>query len=252
MAEAKTRMLASARDSRCAAPSAFRRRWTWRQRLIAVVGGWLLAMVLRLLYATLRVRMSDPAGVLARHGEGLRVVFAAWHDTIVLLPLVVFSSRGVLRPRVILSWHRDAEIAAQAVQRFGVGVIRGSSTRGWAGAIRGVLEAHRRGEDIVIVPDGPRGPRHVAKDGVALLARATARPVVAVGCAARPVRRLRSWDRLQLPLPFARVGIVFSAPIAGAADGEATRAAVQAALERVAREAAEMAARAGSRDGRRR
>jgi len=209
-------------------------------------------MVLRLLYATLRVRMSDPAGVLTRHGDGLRVVFAAWHDTIVLLPLVVLCSRASLRPRVILSWHRDAEIAAQAVQRFGVGVIRGSSTRGWAGAIRGVLEAHRRGDDIVIVPDGPRGPRHVAKDGVALLARATARPVVAVGCAARPVRRLRSWDRLQLPLPFARVGIVFSAPIAGGADGHATRAAVQAALDRVAQEAAEMADGLGGPEGLRR
>lgn len=204
---------------------------------MVTLAGAILAVVLRALYATLRVRVIDPGGVLVERANGGQVLFAAWHDAIVLLPLVVLRGGSHLRPRVMLSWHRDAEIAAQAVRRFGVGVIRGSSTRGWAGGIRGLLEAHRRGEDLVVVPDGPRGPRHVAKDGVALLARATGRPVVAVGCAARPARRLRSWDRLQIPWPFARVALVFSTPVPATADAAATRAAVQAALERVAREA---------------
>lgn len=228
------------RDSDRAEASRFRRHWSWWDRTVVLLAGTLLALVLRVLYATLRVRLIDPAGVLVAQGPAGRVLFAAWHDGIVLLPLVVLRSEVALRPRVMLSWHRDAEIAAQAVRRFGVGVIRGSSTRGWAGAIRGLLEAHRRGEDLVVVPDGPRGPRHVAKDGVALLAHATGRPVVAVGCAARPARRLRSWDRLQIPWPFARVALVFSPPVPATGDVAATRAAVQVALEQVAGEAARL------------
>ena len=115
-----------------------------------------------------------------------------------------------LRPRVMLSWHRDAEIAAQARRAASASrAVRGSATRGWVGALRGLLAAHaaRRGPGRSC-PDGPRGPRHEAKDGVVQLARATGLPVVADRRRGRPARRLRSWDRLQLPRPFARVALV--------------------------------------------
>src|SRR5207253_2850592 len=83
-----------------------------------------------------------------------------------------------------------------------------------------------RGEDIVIVPDGPRGPRHEAKDGALQLARATGLPLVVVGAAAWPARRLGSWDRMVVPRPFARAALVLSAPLALPADRAAARAAV--------------------------
>jgi lysophospholipid acyltransferase (LPLAT)-like uncharacterized protein len=176
--------------------------------------------------------------VLAAHAAGERVVWATWHDGIVLLPLMVVQVHPRFRPRVVLSWHRDAEIAAQAVQRFGVAVTRGSESRGWMGAVRGMLEGHARGEDLVVVPDGPRGPRHEAKAGVVQLARATRLPVVAIGIAAAPARCLRSWDRLQVPRPFARVALVVGAPIrVGRGDASGALAAVQASLEKTAEEA---------------
>lgn len=227
-----------ARESGRAEDSAFRRHWTWRERLLVRVAGGAIALVLRLVYATLRVRVVDPAGVVAAHRGGARMVFATWHDGIVLLPLAMLRVETRFRPRVMLSWHRDAEIAAQAVRPFGVQVIRGSSTRGWLGAIRGLLEAHARGEDLVVVPDGPKGPRHLAKDGVGQLARATQAPVVPIGLAAQPAVRLGSWDRLQIPVPFARVGFVFGPPVTPGADARATLAAVQEALAAAAGAAA--------------
>src|SRR5438067_10932446 len=92
------------------------------------------------------------------------------------------------RVAIMLSWHRDAEIAAQAVRRLGIRAVRGSSTRGWLGALRGLLGAHARGELIAVVPDGPRGPRPHAQGGVLQLARATGPPILAVRAAARPAR----------------------------------------------------------------
>jgi lysophospholipid acyltransferase (LPLAT)-like uncharacterized protein len=227
------------RDAAHAHESTFRRHWTWRDRLVVVVAGWAIATVLRLVYATLRVSCLDPHDVLKQHAQGNRVVWATWHDGIVLLPLMVIRVDPSIRPRVVLSWHRDAEIAAQTVRRFGVAVSRGSETRGWIGAVRGLLDAHARGEELVIVPDGPRGPRHEAKEGVVQLTRATRLPVVAIGIAAKPARRLRSWDRLQLPRPFARVALVLSAPIGiGRDDPVGALARVQHALETTAVEAA--------------
>ena len=236
---------AAARDAARARDSAFRRHWTWRDRLFVDFLGWLIATVLRVIYVTLRVRCIDPHDVIGAHARGQRVVWATWHDGIVLLPLMVVRVSRKLRPRVALSWHRDAEIAAQAVRRFGVAVTRGSAARGWVGAVRGLLAANARGEDLVVVPDGPRGPRHEAKEGVVQLARATRLPVVAIGIAAAPAHRLRSWDRMQVPRPFARVALVLGAPIPIGRDGAAgALAAVQDALEATAAEAATLVERA--------
>ncbi len=239
----RERGAAAARDDSAARDSPFRRHWTWRDRLVVAVAGWAIATVLRLIYATLRVRCVDPHDVVAGHTRGERVVWATWHDGIALLPLMVVRVNRRLRPRVVLSWHRDAEIAAQAVRRFGVAVSRGSATRGWTGAVRGLLRANARGEDLVVVPDGPRGPRHEAKEGVVQLARATRLPVVTIGIAAAPVRCLRSWDRLQLPRPFGRVALVLSAPIPVVrGDSARSLATIQEALEATAAEAATLVA----------
>jgi lysophospholipid acyltransferase (LPLAT)-like uncharacterized protein len=221
----------------------FRRGWSWRTRLFVTVAGWAIALALRSVHRTLRVRLVDEADVFGRRRRGERYIGAFWHDTIVLNPLLVTRLAWPGRVSVMLSWHRDAEIAARALARLGIDVVHGSSTRGWLGGLRGLLAAHAAGSDLVLVPDGPKGPRHVAKDGLVQLARATGLPVVAFGAAAAPARRLGSWDRLQLPRPFARVAIVVGKPIAVARDADAAtlaaaRAAVAASLDETAAAAA--------------
>jgi len=224
---------ARARSRQRSTGEPYRRRWRWWTRLWVAFAGWSIATALRLIYRTLRICYVDPADMFGRHVRGERMIVAFWHDAIALMPLVPARLGWPGRVNVMLSWHQDAEIAARAMARFGVGAVRGSSTRGWVGGLRGLLEARARGEDIAIVPDGPRGPRHQAKDGVVQLARATGLPVFAFGVAARRARRLHSWDRMQIPWPFARVAIVVSEPLvlprseAGLADA---RAAIEATL----------------------
>src|SRR5437870_9016684 len=183
-----------ARDGARPADSPFRRRWSRRTQIWVVIAGWVLAAALRLLYLTLRVRLLDRGEVFARRRRGEQVLAAFWHDGIVLLPLVVTRLRWPGTVNVMLSWHRDAEIAAQAMRRLGIRAVRGSATRGWLGGLRGLLAARARGEDIVIVPDGPRGPRHEAKDGALEPARAPGLPLVVVGAARSEERRVgKGW-----------------------------------------------------------
>lgn len=226
-----------ARDGARPVDSPFRRRWTWRTRAWVALAGWVIALVLRLLYLTLRVRLIDRGDVVGRRRRGEQVLAAFWHDGIVLLPLMVTRLRWPGTANVMLSWHRDAEVAAQAMRRLGIRTVRGSDTRGWLGGLRGLLAARARGEDLVIVPDGPRGPRHEAKDGVIQLARATRLPLIVIGAAAWPARRLGSWDRMQLPRPFARAVLVMSA-VELPADKGAAHAALEAALGAANAEAA--------------
>jgi lysophospholipid acyltransferase (LPLAT)-like uncharacterized protein len=115
---------------------------------------------------------------------------------------------------VPLSLSRDGELAERALLRLGFARSpRGSSSRGGSALLREMIRRVRAGESGGVLPDGPRGPAFEAKPGVVALAAATGVPLVPVGIAAAPACRLGSWDRALLPLPFARVRLVYGDPI---------------------------------------
>jgi len=138
----------------------------------------------------------------------------------------------------MISQHRDGELIARAVRPLGIEAVRGSSTRGGRGALRKILQAYAEGASLAWTPDGPRGPRRVAKSGVIHTARATGALIVPVAAAARWHGRLGSWDRMILPWPGSRLVFVVGRPIQVAHDAdeatvESARATLEAELERV-------------------
>lgn len=76
-----------------------------------------------------------------------------------------------------------------------------------------VIQAMKRGQQILIAPDGPDGPAFVPKPGVAFLARKAAAAVLPVGVWTGQALQLRRWDRYLVPFPFARFHVVFGPPI---------------------------------------
>jgi lysophospholipid acyltransferase (LPLAT)-like uncharacterized protein len=91
------------------------------------------------------------------------------------------------------------------------------------GGLKGMLEAYRHGYDLIVVPDGPRGPRYRAKPGVLQLARVTGAPIFPVTCSAAWKCTVPSWDRLIVPLPFSRVRYVAGQPIRVPSDASAAQ-----------------------------
>jgi hypothetical protein len=122
-------------------------------------------------------------------------------------------------------------------------VVRGSSSRGGAQALRDLARLVRRdGAEVFLVPDGPRGPRGRAQPGAVLLAKLTGAPVVPIGLGASRKSILGSWDRFEVPHPFARVAVVLGEPIRVEADAteallERRRQEVETALDAVTSEA---------------
>jgi lysophospholipid acyltransferase (LPLAT)-like uncharacterized protein len=125
--------------------------------------------------------------------------------------------RGVT---VLTSRSRDGELAEAYARRFGLDVVRGSSSRGGAVALRALAAALRGGHDVALVPDGPRGPRYRLQPGAVALAALTAAPIVPLACGIRPARRLSTWDEMLVPVPFARCAVVFGAPLMIARDSD--------------------------------
>jgi len=178
--------------------------------------------------ATLRVRAVGIDRLKPLWTAGRPLIYAVWHGRIVMMPWLnawLRRTRGARRVAVLASRSRDGEIVSRYVARFGLATVRGSSSRGGAGALRQLVATVRAGEDVAVVPDGPRGPRRQLQPGVVTLAALTGAPIVPLAFAARPARRLRSWDEQLIPFPFARSAVVFGEPISVLRDADRERAA---------------------------
>ncbi len=176
-------------------------RFHWLGRL----GAWILCAWA----ATWRIEWEiDPASW-PLYERRTPILHTFWHEH--LLPLAyAHRGRGIV---VLVSESSDGEIISQVLHRLGYGTARGSSSRGGRRAFVEAVRAAREGHGLAISPDGPRGPRQRLQPGALLLAARTGLPLVPLSCGARPCRRLRSWDRFQLPWPFARLRIVVGPPL---------------------------------------
>lgn len=189
----------------------------------AALGAW----VVRGLAATLRLQVVgiDPLRELWRGDRPL--IYAVWHGRILMVPWANARLRRAAGARpvtVLASRSRDGELVSAFVRRFGLATVRGSSSRAGASGLRQLARAVSAGHDVAVVPDGPRGPRLTLQAGVVTLAVLTGAPVVPLAFAARPARRLRSWDEFLVPLPFARSVLAFGEPLALAQDADRERA----------------------------
>ena len=146
--------------------------------------------------------------VMSLRQEGMPVIFVLWHSG--LLPLIhVHRHEGTV---VLVSEHRDGDYVAGLLHHFGFGTVRGSSTRGGVRGLKGLIRAARRGLDLAITPDGPRGPNRELKLGALTAARITGLPLIPVGVGVTSAWRARSWDGLIVPKPFSTVRVAYGAP----------------------------------------
>jgi lysophospholipid acyltransferase (LPLAT)-like uncharacterized protein len=199
------------------------------RRIVPPVG----SQTLRLLAATLRLRREEKS-VEPFLAAGAPLIYVVWHARLLLLPYL-YRGRGLW---VLISRSEDGAMIADLVRRFGFVTVRGSSSRGGAGGLLSLARAIRRGHSVVIVPDGPRGPREVLKPGVVSLARLTGAHVVPVALGASSEWRARSWDEFRIPKPFSRCVMRFGDPIVvprdiDGAGEETTRKEIEAALHAV-------------------
>jgi lysophospholipid acyltransferase (LPLAT)-like uncharacterized protein len=99
---------------------------------------------------------------------------------------------------ILISDHADGEMITQVVKRLGFSVVRGSTTRGGARALRDMLETIDSGH-LCFTPDGPRGPRRHVHQGLVYVASKLGLPIVGVGMAFGRAWRAKSWDRFAVP-----------------------------------------------------
>lgn len=192
-----------------------RRRMTAARRMAYRLLIPLAAGIIRASWALCRKPRLVGIGHFERALEGAPAMIPVyWHQHQLFCAKVLLEqrSRG-LKIGFLVSPSVDGEIGAMLVQRFGGEAIRGSSSHTGARALRDYYEALvKRGVSPVITPDGPRGPRFVAKPGAVLLAQMSGRPILPLAYAASRAI-LFHWDKFVIPWPFSRIVVAFGEPM---------------------------------------
>ncbi len=192
---------------------------------------------MRLVNTTQRLHVTGQDGLGILTGEERSCVAMVWHNRI-LLGAVAGVGRHL---SVMVSRSRDGAYMANTIERLGYSTVRGSTSQGQLQSVRELVGLLKEGRQIVMTPDGPRGPCYHLQRGPIEVARLSGAPIVPVGFTPSRVKRIGSWDRLIVPLPFTEVAAVVGDPITIPADAtkqerEALRAQVERTLCEVTRQ----------------
>lgn len=160
--------------------------------------------LIKLFALTYRWKFNDPDRLMS--GTEPRI-WAFWHNRIFAFPAVQWRYASQRKVAILSSASRDGEIIAAIMTRLGMGSVRGSSSRRGTSALLEMKSWLAAGNDVAVVPDGPRGPRYTLGPGVVKLSQLTGAAIVPVRLEYGSAWIFNSWDRFRLPKPFTSVTV---------------------------------------------
>jgi Kdo2-lipid IVA 3' secondary acyltransferase len=175
----------------------------WKARWLIAFGFHLLKMLGR----TLRYEIDDRAGIVGK-AVGENYIGALWHNRLLIFPFVLrrfFANRD---GAALISASRDGDLLSDAIHRFDYDVVRGSSSKLGASGLLQLSDVLASKRDVVITPDGPRGPAYEIGPGLVFLAQKTGAPVLPINMEYSSCWRIKSWDRFIIPKPFSKVRVI--------------------------------------------
>ncbi len=184
-------------------------KYGFKDRIVIRLADLIFFAAISIICRTIRWEVLGDEHLDEVHSNGKVPIYCLWHDRI-------FAGTYFLRDRgivVVTSQSKDGEYIARFLKRFGFGTVRGSSSRGGVRAMVEAIRCMRQGLPLAFTVDGPRGPRYEVKPGPIALARKTANPILPFSVECSHFWTVKSWDRLQIPKPFARARFIYGAPM---------------------------------------
>jgi lysophospholipid acyltransferase (LPLAT)-like uncharacterized protein len=167
---------------------------------------FLIALIIRVLGLTWRTKFE---GISRLKHYNFKVLYAFWHEY--YIP-AVYSNMGS-GIGVLVSSSRDGQLSGRVLKILGYKPFMPETGEKETKVLIKLINYGKKGNHIAVTPDGPSGPRRKAKKGVLHIAKRSGLPIFGVSIKAHPVIRFSSWDKLMLPLPFARIEFSMKGPI---------------------------------------
>lgn len=180
-----------------------------KQDTLRFLGNLILKHSLDALCKTLRVSYKNKKVIEDLKKNKQNFVLAFWHGTM-LLPWFLHRNDGFA---ALTSKSKDGDLLAKQLKHWKYKVVRGSSSKGGDVALGVMVDLAKNGYSVAITPDGPRGPEHSFKAGAVIISKRSGVPVVLMGVGIKSKKKLKSWDKFQIPNPFSNVKIIYSDPV---------------------------------------
>lgn len=185
---------------------------------------WLLSFLaslyIRFVYYTTSWQWQMPDETRDYLASGKPAIFVFWHGRLLM--------QSCFRPKrynisVVISRHKDGEAITRVMRFFGVGAIRGSSSKGGVQALKECFSyLETPGNSLAITPDGPRGPRMRLQGNLIEIAKRSGVAIILSTYSASRAHVFSSWDRFMLPKPFGKGIVILDKPFYIAKDANQT------------------------------
>jgi len=168
---------------------------------------YILSLLVRFIYLTNKRVFHHPSSI-----PNEPFILAMWHGQLLMQALNYrkFKKNGNIK--VIVSEHRDGQTIRKVVSHLGVGALEGSSTRGGAKALIGAIKSIKKGIDVAITPDGPKGPIYEVADGIVAIANKTNANILTCKIIPSKYWQMKSWDKFIIPKPFGKIDFYIGEP----------------------------------------
>lgn len=212
-----------------------------RSAFVTSLLGWVIWAYMALCNRTMRWSVHGDEDALKLWLAHSNIIVACWHSTILLMPagwnrIIRKWPQQKTRSAMMISLSKDGEPVAKAINHMGLEAVRGSSAnkgktkdKGGRRALAEALRILKTGGGICVTPDGPRGPAEIAQAGPVIMAQRTGAPLLPYIVISSPAKRLNTWDRFRIPLPFTKGAIVFGEAVIPKTEED--RDQLQAALQ---------------------
>ena len=175
--------------------------------IISFIGKWLL----QIFFYLNKIVINGEEHLLKLINSGRPIMVCVWHGRL-LFPSWYIRLKTT-NIHAIASRHTDAEIMARILNKWGYGLIRGSTRKGGKAVVQKMVEVFKNSGTVAVTNDGPKGPPRIAKAGSTGLALKYNVQIITITGSATKYWQMKSWDRSMLPKPFGTIQLIVSPPL---------------------------------------
>ncbi|MDX9923142.1 MAG: lysophospholipid acyltransferase family protein [Ignavibacteriaceae bacterium] len=181
----------------------------FKKNILFFAGLYISRFFINVLLLTIRIKIenSEIPENLINKNQNFTAVF--WHGKMLIGWYLFrkFNSAALISP------SKDGEILTNLLVNWNYVVVRGSSNDSGKDALKKMLDLADRKMNLIITPDGPKGPAEKMKAGAVVICKKKKLPLLLTGIRMEKKKILKSWDKFEVPIPFSSVTVTYSSPI---------------------------------------
>ena len=174
------------------------------KNVLQKIGQWIIPPVVYVLMRIIWYTTSKKFHFITPIGEEQHVC-VTWHGELFMTPQAYRHIHKKHPASAIVSSHHDGELIAATLNMLAIKPLRGSTRKGASKVLLQAFRSIKKGDEVLITPDGPKGPRHSMSDGAIGIALKSKLPIFVMNFKAENFWQLGSWDKFVIPKPFSKI-----------------------------------------------